>query len=58
MMSFMVYFLLKNPEAMRKLRVEIDQVVGDRPVQYEDMSKLLYLNGDDRSFLITSRMLH
>ncbi|KAF7351739.1 Fatty acid hydroxylase [Mycena sanguinolenta] len=43
MMTFMVYFLLKNPETMRKLRAQIDEVLGDRPVQYEDFSKLPYL---------------
>ncbi|KAL0949758.1 hypothetical protein HGRIS_009796 [Hohenbuehelia grisea] len=42
-LSFVVYYLLKNPEAMRKLRAEIDSVVGDRPIQYEDLSKLHYL---------------
>ncbi|KAJ7187245.1 fatty acid hydroxylase [Mycena filopes] len=43
MLSFMVYFLLKNPEKMRKLRVEVDEVLGDRPAQYEDFAKLPYL---------------
>ncbi|KAJ6454166.1 fatty acid hydroxylase [Mycena sanguinolenta] len=43
MMSFMVYFLLKNPEKMRKLRAEIDRVLGDRAIQYEDFAKLPYL---------------
>ncbi|KAJ8488103.1 hypothetical protein ONZ45_g14089 [Pleurotus djamor] len=42
-LAFVVYYLLKNPEAMRKLRAEIDTVVGDRPIQYEDLSKLPYL---------------
>ncbi|KAJ6460262.1 fatty acid hydroxylase [Mycena sanguinolenta] len=43
MMTFMVHFLLKNPETMRKLRAQIDEVLGDRPVQYEDFVKLPYL---------------
>ncbi|KAJ7187234.1 fatty acid hydroxylase [Mycena filopes] len=43
MLSFMVYFLLKNPEKMRKLRAEADEVLGDRPAQYEDFAKLPYL---------------
>ncbi|KAJ7138272.1 bifunctional P-450/NADPH-P450 reductase [Mycena epipterygia] len=43
MMSFMVYYLLKNPETMRKLRAQVDEVVGVRPVQYEDFAKLPYL---------------
>lgn len=45
MMTFMIYYLLKNPEAMRKLRAEIDEVLGGRPVQCEDFSKLPYLTG-------------
>ncbi|KAJ7164230.1 fatty acid hydroxylase [Mycena filopes] len=43
MMTFMVYFLLKNPETMRKLRAQVDEVLGDRPVQYDDFAKLPYL---------------
>ncbi|KAJ7187242.1 fatty acid hydroxylase [Mycena filopes] len=43
MLSFMVYFLLKNPEKMRKLRAQVDEVLGDRPAQYEDFAKLPYL---------------
>ncbi|KAJ7259121.1 fatty acid hydroxylase [Mycena haematopus] len=43
MMSFMVYFLLKNPQTMRKLRAQIDEVLGDRQVQYEDFANLPYL---------------
>ncbi|KAJ6453817.1 fatty acid hydroxylase [Mycena sanguinolenta] len=42
MMTFMVYFL-KNPETMGKLRAQIDEVLGDRPVQYQDFAKLPYL---------------
>ncbi|KAJ7077036.1 cytochrome P450 [Mycena epipterygia] len=33
MMSFMVYYLLKNPETLRKLRAQIDEVLGSRPIQ-------------------------
>ncbi|KAF7316593.1 Fatty acid hydroxylase [Mycena chlorophos] len=43
MMTFMVYYLLKNPEKMRKLRAQVDEVLGGRPVQYEDFDKLTYL---------------
>lgn len=45
MLSFMVYYLLKNPEALRKLRAEVDTVLGSRPAQVEDFSKMPYLNG-------------
>lgn len=41
----MVYFLLKNPETLRKLRAQIDEVLGEREVQYEDFAKLPYLIG-------------
>lgn len=45
MMCFMTYFLIKNPETKRKLRTEIDEVLGGQPVQYQDLSKMVYLNG-------------
>ncbi|CCM04888.1 uncharacterized protein FIBRA_07084 [Fibroporia radiculosa] len=43
-LSFTLYYLLKNPEAMRKLRQEVDEVLGDQPPQLQDLSKLTYLN--------------
>ncbi|KAJ6474020.1 fatty acid hydroxylase [Mycena vitilis] len=43
MMTFMVYYLLKNPETMRTLRAQIDEVLGERKVQYEDFARLTYL---------------
>ncbi|KAF9263922.1 cytochrome P450 [Marasmius fiardii PR-910] len=43
MMSFMTYYLLKNPSTMRKLQAEVDQVLGGEPVQYQDLSKMPYL---------------
>ncbi|KAJ6454873.1 cytochrome P450 [Mycena vitilis] len=43
MMTFMVYYLLKNPDTMRKLRAQIDEVLGGRPVQCEDFANLPYL---------------
>ncbi|KAF7312594.1 Fatty acid hydroxylase [Mycena indigotica] len=43
MLTFMVYYLLKNPEKMRKLRAQVDEVLGDRPVEYDDFDKLPYL---------------
>lgn len=45
MMSFMTYYLLKHPEAMRKLRHEIDTVLQGRPARYEDLSRMPYLTG-------------
>ncbi|KAI0329045.1 bifunctional P-450/NADPH-P450 reductase [Cubamyces sp. BRFM 1775] len=43
MLTFTVYYLLKNPEAMRKLREEIDTQIGDRPMSTRDVNKLPYL---------------
>ncbi|KAJ7118091.1 cytochrome P450 [Mycena epipterygia] len=43
MMSFMVYYLLKNPETLRKLRAQIDEVLGSRSIQYDDFANLPYL---------------
>ncbi|KAK7438190.1 hypothetical protein VKT23_018121 [Stygiomarasmius scandens] len=43
MLTFMTYYLIKNPEAMRKLRQEIDTVTGSKPIQVEDLSKMPYL---------------
>jgi cytochrome P450 / NADPH-cytochrome P450 reductase len=49
LLSFMTYYLLKNPETMRKLRAEVDGVLQGRPLQVSDLSKLPYLIG--KSFL-------
>ncbi|KAI0642932.1 bifunctional P-450/NADPH-P450 reductase [Trametes meyenii] len=43
MLTFTVYYLLKNPEAMRKLREEIETKIGDRPMTAQDVNKLPYL---------------
>ena len=46
MLTFIVYYLLKNPEALRKLREEIDTNIGDRPMNVQDVNKLPYLIGE------------
>ncbi|KAJ7692444.1 cytochrome P450 [Mycena rosella] len=51
MLTFMVYHLLKTPEALRKLRAEVDEVIGDRPVQCEDFSRMPYLTAVMRETL-------
>ncbi|KAM5540781.1 hypothetical protein V8D89_005425 [Ganoderma adspersum] len=43
MLTFITYFLLKNPEAYRKLREEIDTKIGDRPMTVHEVGKLPYL---------------
>ena len=45
MLSFAIYYLLKNPEAMRKLREEVDTMIGQRAVTVNDVHKLPYLIG-------------
>ncbi|KAJ6481192.1 fatty acid hydroxylase [Mycena vulgaris] len=43
MLTFTIYHLLRNPAAMRKVRAEIEQVIGDRPAQLDDLGKMPYL---------------
>ncbi|KAK0486339.1 fatty acid hydroxylase [Armillaria novae-zelandiae] len=43
MLTFTIYFLLKNPDKMRKLRAEIDEILGGRPLEVGDLDKLPYL---------------
>ncbi|KAI0690214.1 cytochrome P450 [Cytidiella melzeri] len=43
MLSFILYYLLKNPEAMRKLREEVDTRIGQRAMTVDDVHKLPYL---------------
>jgi cytochrome P450/NADPH-cytochrome P450 reductase len=45
MLSFALYNLLKHPEAMAKLRAEVDEVLGDQPLQVSDLGKFPYLTG-------------
>ncbi|KAH9899295.1 fatty acid hydroxylase [Cubamyces lactineus] len=42
LLTFTLYYLCKNPEAMRKLREEVDDVLGEEPIQLEHISKLKY----------------
>ncbi|OSC98018.1 bifunctional P-450/NADPH-P450 reductase [Trametes coccinea BRFM310] len=43
MLTFTTYYLLKDPEAMRKLREEIDTKIGNRTPTVHDVNKLPYL---------------
>jgi cytochrome P450/NADPH-cytochrome P450 reductase len=43
-MSFLFYFLLKNPAAYQAAQKEVDEVVGRGPVTVDHMSKIPYLN--------------
>ncbi|KAM3420831.1 Bifunctional cytochrome P450/NADPH--P450 reductase [Cercospora zeina] len=43
LLSFTIYYLLKNPEALHKAQQEIDTVIGSAPVEFKHMSKLPYI---------------
>lgn len=45
-LTFTIYHILSNPEATRKLREEVDEALGDRPIQLGDLNKFPYLNGE------------
>lgn len=44
LLSFATYFLLQQPEIMRRAQSIVDQVLGDRLPRYEDLTKLGYLD--------------
>ncbi|PBK66502.1 bifunctional P-450/NADPH-P450 reductase [Armillaria solidipes] len=43
-LCFVIYYLLKYPDVMRKLQKEVDEILGDEPAQLGDFSKMPYLN--------------
>lgn len=43
LLSFTFHFLLKNPDALRKAKEEVDKSVGKGPVTVQHLSKLPYL---------------
>ncbi|KAF7367847.1 Fatty acid hydroxylase [Mycena sanguinolenta] len=51
MLTFAVYHLLRTPSALRKVREEIDRVIGDRPANADDLSNLPYLTAVMRETL-------
>jgi len=51
MLSFLFYFLLKNPSAYKKAQDEVDTVIGRRKITVEDLSKLPYINAIMRETL-------
>ena len=54
MLTFVTYYLLKNPEKLQKLRNEIDTMIGDRPMTIDDVHKLPYLIGKYLRGIFTS----
>ncbi|KAJ6087450.1 hypothetical protein N7467_006364 [Penicillium canescens] len=51
MLSFLFYYLLKNPSAYKKAQEEVDSVIGKRKIVVEDMSKLPYITAVMRETL-------
>ncbi|KAI0075350.1 bifunctional P-450/NADPH-P450 reductase [Panus rudis PR-1116 ss-1] len=43
LLTFVIYYLLRSPDTMLKLREEIDTNIGDRPMKPTDLHKLPYL---------------
>ncbi|KAI0356058.1 fatty acid hydroxylase [Trametes cingulata] len=42
LLTFTLYYLCKHPEAMRKLREEVDSVLGSEPIQLAHIGQLKY----------------
>ncbi|KAF5345038.1 hypothetical protein D9758_010421 [Tetrapyrgos nigripes] len=43
-MSFAIYYLLKHPQLLKKLRDEVDEVVGDQPAEVIDLNRMPFLH--------------
>lgn len=44
LLSFAFYHLLKHPAAYQKAQLEVDEVIGNGPVNVDHLSKVPYLN--------------
>jgi cytochrome P450/NADPH-cytochrome P450 reductase len=44
MLSFLFHFLLQSPASLQKVRQEVDRVCGDKPVRFEQLQKLEYVD--------------
>lgn len=42
-LGFLFYHLLKNPEKYLRAQQEVDEVLGDRPIEAKDISHLVYI---------------
>ena len=51
MLSFLFYYLLKNPSAYKKAQEEVDTVIGRRKITIEDLSKIPYITAVMRETL-------
>ncbi|MEV0321802.1 cytochrome P450 [Streptomyces sp. NPDC050658] len=53
-LSWILYELARNPEVERRLQAELDEVLGGRPVTFDDIPKLRYL----RNVITEATRLH
>lgn len=44
LLSFAIYFLLKNPAVLQKARQEVEEAVSQRQIQINDLSNLKYID--------------
>jgi cytochrome P450 / NADPH-cytochrome P450 reductase len=44
LLSFVFYYLLKNPSAYQKAQQEVDEVIGTGPITIDHLSKIPYIN--------------
>lgn len=51
MLSFLLYLLIKNPDALRKAREEVDSVLGEGPMTPNMLSSLPYISAVIRESL-------
>jgi cytochrome P450/NADPH-cytochrome P450 reductase len=51
LLSFVFYYLLKNPEAYQQAQREVDEMIGNKPITADHLSKLPYLNAVSILFL-------
>jgi len=47
----MVYNLLQHPEALQKCYAEVDEIIGDKNIELEDIPKLKYIEASIRETL-------
>ncbi|KAK0632364.1 cytochrome P450 [Immersiella caudata] len=50
-MMFLLYNLLQHPEALQKCYAEVDEVLGDKPLELQDIPKLKYIDAAMREAL-------
>lgn len=44
LLSFALYFLLRNPRVLREARAQVDEVLGDADPRIDDLARLRYLD--------------